>query len=63
MFSLYGEQIIRSVEEIPDVAVGDQNINKVRYADVTALIARSQKELQQIIDSRVVESKNNWVSD
>ena len=37
MFNLYSKIILREIDELPGVVVGGQNINKLIYADDTAL--------------------------
>ena len=57
LFSLYSEYIMRSIGNMPGIVVGGHNINNLRYADDTVLIATSQRELQKIMDTVVVESE------
>ena len=49
LFSLYGEFIMREAEDVSGVKVGGQNINNIRYADDTALIADSVEGLQRLL--------------
>ena len=49
LFSLYSELIMRSIEGKESFTVGGRNINNIRYADDTVLIADSQEKLQDIL--------------
>lgn len=57
LFSLHSEQTMGSIQETPGVTVGRHIINNVHYAEDTVLFAISQKELQLIIDTAVLESE------
>ena len=57
LFSLYSEKIMSTVQDLEGVLIGDMNINNLRYADDTALIADSSEKLQKILDRVVLESK------
>ena len=50
LFSLYGETIMRNIADLEGIKVGGQNVNNIRYADDTVLIADSEEKLQRIID-------------
>ena len=41
-FSLYSEIIMRNLKEYPGIKVGGHNLNSLRYADDTALIAETK---------------------
>ena len=56
LFSLYSEIIMRSIEDMPGTLVGGYNINNLRYADDTVLIAESEKDLQSLVDKVRQES-------
>ena len=45
-----------TVQDLEGVQIGDTNINNLRYADDTALIADSKEKLQKILDRVVLES-------
>ena len=49
LFSLYGEFIMREAEDVGGLKVGGQNINNIRYADDTVLIADSEEGLQRLL--------------
>ena len=50
LFNLYTEIIFKSIEEAKGVSIGGVNINNLRYADDTALIAENEKDLQRLLD-------------
>ena len=56
LFNLYQEMIMRVTTNMAGIKVGGININNIRYADDTALIATSQVNLQRLVDRVVVES-------
>ena len=55
-FNLYQEMIMRVTTNMAGIKVVGININNIRYADDTALIATSQVNLQRLVDRVVVES-------
>ncbi|GFN90559.1 retrovirus-related pol polyprotein from type-1 retrotransposable element r2 [Plakobranchus ocellatus] len=50
LFSLYSEIIMRNLENHPGIKVGGQNINNLRYADDTVLIAENKEDLQKLLN-------------
>ena len=44
-FNLYAEMIMRKLIELEGIKVGGENVNNIRYADDTVLIADSQEKL------------------
>ena len=58
LFSLYSENIMKHIEGLPGISVGGYNLNNLRYADDTVLIAKSEEELQRLLDIIVKESAN-----
>ena len=50
LFSFYAEIIMRHVDDLEGIRIGGQNVNNVRYADDTVLIADSEDKLQRIIE-------------
>ena len=50
--------ILRNIKQHGGVRVGDNNINNLRYADDTVLIADSEEKLQNIPTKVTVESGN-----
>ena len=57
LFSLYSENIFRNVEEISGIIIGGRNINNIRYADDTVLIADNEQDLQHLVDEVVAHSE------
>ena len=51
LFSLYSEVILGSIDKLEGGKVGDVNINNIRFADDTVLIAKSEKNLQKLLDA------------
>ena len=50
LFNLYGEYLMKkALPEVGDFKIGGRIINKVRFADDTAIIAKTQEELQDIV--------------
>ena len=54
LFNIYSEIILRNI----GVRVGGYNINNLRYADDTALIADSEEKLRNIFTTVTVENEN-----
>ena len=50
LFSLYTEMIMRHIKEMEGIRVGGVNVNNLRYADYTALLANEEKKLQDLLD-------------
>ena len=50
LFNLYTEKIFIESDELLGCIVGGENINNLRYADDTALLAESESALQGIVD-------------
>ena len=57
LFSLYSEVILRDLEGMPGIKVGGKNINNIRYADDTVLIATTEEDLQKLIDQVITTSE------
>ena len=54
LFNLYGEYLIKeSLTEVGDFKIGGRIINKVRFAYDTAIIAKTQEELQDMVNKLV----------
>ena len=49
LFNLYTEKIFREVEEMNGVIIGGVNINNLRYADDTVLLAENNTDLQELV--------------
>ena len=50
LFNSYAEKIFNESDELPGCVVGGENLNNLRYADDTALLAESESALQDIVD-------------
>ena len=57
LFNLYTEHIFRQIDEFPGVKIGGRNINNIRYADDTVLLAETEEDLKKIVDQVKRESK------
>ena len=51
LFNLYSEIILRCIQGLEGIKIGGVNINNVRYADDTVLIADSEEKLKNLIDA------------
>ena len=49
LFNFYTEKVNKS-DELPDSVIGGKNLNNLRYAEDTALLAESESAIQDIID-------------
>ena len=47
----YAEMIIRELKDLEGIKVGGENVNNIRYADDTTLVADSYEKLQNLIDA------------
>ena len=50
LFNIYTEFIFREIDDMDGIKVNGEDINNIRYADDTALIANSESKLQEIVD-------------
>ena len=57
LFNIYSEMILRGIENLEGINVGGHNINNLRYADDTVLIADSEDKLQEILTTVAEESE------
>ena len=57
MFNLYTEHIFRKTNHIPGVNINGHNINNLRYADDTVLIAEDEASLQDLVTKVKDESE------
>ena len=55
LFNIYSGGMMRSMRDLEGIKVGGQNLNFIRYADDTALIADSEEKLLLLIE-RLVEA-------
>ena len=58
LFNLYTEFIFRESDDLPGITIHGRNLNNIRYADDTALIADSEENLQEIVSHVKKESSN-----
>ena len=49
LFNVYTDFIFREIEELPGLNIGGKNINNLRYADDTVLLAENEKDLQELV--------------
>ena len=57
LFNIYSEMILRNLENYPGVKINGENINNIRYADDTVLIADSKENLQRLLDMTIEKSE------
>jgi len=57
LFNLYTDTIFRKIEHLPGLKIGGRNINNLRYADDTVLLAEDENTLQEIVDVVKKESE------
>ena len=61
LFRLYAEYVMRNarLDELHvGIKIGGRNINNLRYADVTTLMAESEEELKSLLMKVKEESEN-----
>ena len=64
LFNLYAEYIMRNtgLEEAQDgIKIARRNINNLRYADDTTLMAESEEELKSLLMKVKEESEKSWL--
>ena len=64
LFNLYAEYIMRNagLEEVQaGIKIAGRNINNLRYADDTTLIAESEEELKSLLMKVKEESGKGWL--
>ena len=59
LFSFYSEVILRSIHNLERVKIGGVNINNIRFANDTVLIAESEKHLQKLLDAVEKQCENS----
>ena len=60
LFNIYSEIILQNIKHHEGVRIGGNNINNLKYADDTVLIADSEEKLQNILTTVPVESENKF---
>jgi retron-type reverse transcriptase len=58
LFNLYTQEIFNDSDHLPGCKIGGININNLRYADDTALLAETEEDLQKIVDEVAKNSEN-----
>ena len=64
LFNLYAEYIMRNAgldEAQAGIRIAGRNINNLRYADDTTLMAESVEELKSLLMKVKKESEKNWL--
>ena len=64
LFNFYAEYIMRNAgleETQAGIKVARRNINNLRYADDTTLMAESEEELKSLLMSVKQGSERNWL--
>ena len=59
LFALYSETILRSIREAEGIKIGGVNVNNIRYADDTVLIADTEEKLQTLLTA-VHDNSNEY---
>ena len=49
LYNTFSENIMKSIEEMKGASIGGMNINNLRFADGTAVIADSEEKLQLLM--------------
>ena len=62
LFNLYTELIFRDFEKLRGVCIGGRNVNNLRYADDTALLADNSQNLQKLMDAAKAGSEEKGLS-
>ncbi|GFR71093.1 RNA-directed DNA polymerase from mobile element jockey [Elysia marginata] len=57
IFNLFTEYIFRTIDNIPGLTVGGININNLRYADDTVMLAENEDDLQKLVNIVKEESE------
>ena len=64
LFNLYAEYIMRNAgleEAQAGIKIAQRNINNLRYANDTTLMAESEEELKRLLMTVKEESEKNWL--
>ena len=61
LFNLYTETILREVEDMNGVIVGEDNINNLRYDNDTALLTMKEYDLQDLVTAVNYKGKTYWM--
>ena len=55
-FNICSEMILRNIKDLDGCSIGGVNINSLRYADDTVLIADSESKLQDVVNKTTTAS-------
>ena len=64
MFNVYAEYVMRNAglkEVQAGIKIARRNINNLRYADDTTLVAESEEELKSLLMKMKEESEKSWL--
>ena len=50
LFNLYSQCVMEEIQDLDGIKVGGRNVNNLRYADDTVLIAKSKENLQLLVE-------------
>ena len=62
LFNLYSEIILRNLNGNIGIVLDDLTVNNLRYADDTVLIAKTEADMQRLLDIVVCESEDQGLS-
>ncbi|XP_063594349.1 uncharacterized protein LOC134771333 [Penaeus indicus] len=62
LFSIYSEIIMHSLECLNGIKIDGNNINNLRYADDTVLLAETEEYLQSLLNTVITESERKGLS-
>ena len=62
LFNLYSEMVMRQLQDIEGIKIGGYNINNVRYADDTVLVADDAEKLQELVSVVVRASEERGLT-
>lgn len=55
----YSQAVFEDLKDVSDIKIGGRNINNIRFADDTGLIAENEENLQMLLD-KLVGSCRKW---
>ncbi|GFO23935.1 retrovirus-related pol polyprotein line-1 [Plakobranchus ocellatus] len=62
LFNLYSEIILRNLDPISGFKINGENLINLRYADNTVLIAESGEQIQELLDTVILENERMGLS-
>ena len=51
LFNIYSEMIMKEIKELKGIRLNEYNINNIKYADDTVLVADSEEKLQSLLNA------------